>query len=135
MPPVHGFPPNESNPLIQIDFRPLPMLPPMSAELLGIRGSCYRNRLCTELVPENTQRPASVVIGRDHKDSVHVPRSEAACCIACLGSGGESVDWTNGDGIFLRKLPHIILRYVQQRDVIDFGFRRNVQEHAWRVFL
>src|SRR5262249_23689685 len=63
MPAVDTFPPDEAQPLVEIHFGPLAMLPPTNSELGRVRGGGHVEGKTGSLLLKFTQRAPRVIVG------------------------------------------------------------------------
>src|SRR5579864_6586490 len=135
MPAVYQFPPHQPHPFIEVNFRPLAMLPPGCAELLRIGSWGYKNLVPPKFVLKDAARAPCVVIGGHHKYAMGAGMPQTPGNILSFGLSRKTDDGTYFNRLVLRRLLHISFCDIDQVLIIDNVIRGDIEKHFGSVFL
>src|ERR1035437_7213124 len=101
-PSLDSIPPYQPQPFVQASFGPLPVSPPAGAELCIVTSRSHRKGLPVNLVAEDAERAASVVVRCDDQDSCAFFARQAFFHVVRFLPGREPLNRTNLDRGSLR---------------------------------
>lgn len=134
-PALDHSPPQQPHPFVHARLGPLPANPPTLPELRVVPGRRRRERLPTNLVTEDAQRPARVEVRCDNQDPAARFACQAFFRIARFIAGREPNSRTDANRCCLRKPLHILLRQLDLTGIVDPGRGGNVDHHLPSIAL
>src|ERR1017187_9666196 len=108
-PSLDSIPPYQPQPFVQASFGPLPVGPPAGAELCIVASRSHRKGLPVNLVAEDAERAASVVVRCDDQDSCAFFARQAFFHVVRFLPGREPLNRTNLDRGSLRQILNVFL--------------------------
>src|SRR6476620_6107876 len=132
-PAVNNFPPHQPEPLIEVDFGPLPMLPPGIPELrrIGRRGD--RDVVAPQFVLKDAERAPGVIVRRHQQNALGSCSAEKTRNVLRLSFSGETKNQTNGNGLSIGQTADVSLGDGERLLIVDLGSCRYIQLQFRRI--